>query len=149
MSRYARVKQKVWNSPKFRRLHGDAKLLWLYLLTSPHGNMIGLYVLKPGYAQADLGWTGILGGRRYNKALGLLVEAGLILHDADTHMVLIYNYLEHNPLDNPNQLKSAAKRFDEFPDCPLLEKFYRIVEAKGEIVYERMLEPLRNRFERV
>jgi len=57
MGEYSKIQKRIWNSPTFNRLSEDAKFLWFYLLTCPHGNILGLFVLKPGYACADLGWS--------------------------------------------------------------------------------------------
>lgn len=58
MSSYGKIARRTWNSRTFRSLSEDARTLWLYLLTSPHANTLGLYVLRPAYAVDDLQWMG-------------------------------------------------------------------------------------------
>ncbi len=65
MTEYSKVQNRIWNSKTFLQLNEDSKFLWLYLLTCPHGNIVGLFVLKPGYAQEDLGWSNPYGRSRH------------------------------------------------------------------------------------
>ena len=96
MGDYARVKVKIWHSSTFSQLSNDAKLLWLYLLTCPHGNMLGCFILKKGYMIEDLQWS----KKRLKRAFGEILNvkradggAGLVAFDADKNCVLIHNYM--------------------------------------------------------
>jgi len=40
----------------FRALPEDARTVFLYLLTCPHGNMCGIFYLPDLYAASDLQW---------------------------------------------------------------------------------------------
>jgi hypothetical protein len=51
---YAQINRKVWNTSCFRSLSKEARDLFFYLTTCPHGNMLGIFVLRPGYALDDL-----------------------------------------------------------------------------------------------
>ena len=55
---YRKVSTGFWQGKLARRIKGnaDAQALAFYLLTNPHGNMIGLYWLPLEYAVLDLGW---------------------------------------------------------------------------------------------
>jgi len=144
MGKYSKIQKRIWNDPTFNRLSEDAKLLWFYLLSCPHGNTIGLFVLKPGYACADLGWS----EERFREALQELSTIplwnrqgkGLISYDEDTYLLLIKNYLEHNPLANPNQVKAAKKRLEELPISPLFQELKQLLEELGKPLYQPLLE---------
>lgn len=116
---YTRVESRFWQDEKMRTVSSDAKHLMLYLLTSPHRNIIGFYFLPTPYACFDLGWV----EERFNKGLGELSQIGVIQYDPHTHVVLIQNYLKHNPLENPNQVKKAIVKLDEVPQTPLFRAF--------------------------
>ena len=139
MGQYARIQTRIWNSATFQGLSDDARLLWFYLLTCPHNNLLGMYVLKEGYALEDLGWP----SKRFAKPLGELLAVpltdgsnGLACYDESTKVMLIKNYLEHNPLENPNQVKAGIKIINELPNTTLFQQFKQIVEGFGKPLYE-------------
>jgi hypothetical protein len=113
----------------------------LYLLTCPHGNMVGVFVLKSGYVQEDLEWT----SQRFNKAFNELTSnpttngcKGLVEYDEKTKVIWIKNFLEHNPLINPNQVTSAIKKIEGIPYSELFEHVKLFVESLGKSLYERL-----------
>jgi len=103
--------------------------------------MIGLFVLKPGYVQEDLSWT----NQRYSKAFNELLNTissngckGLIKYDEATKVVYIKNYLEHNPLINPNQVKSAIKKLQALPYSDLFQDVKLFTQSLGKSLYESL-----------
>lgn len=138
---YTRVESKFWQDEKMRAVSDDARYLMLYFLTSPHRNILGFYFMPSPYACFDLGWN----EERFRKALQELLQAGTVKYDTRTHMVLILNYLKHNPLENPNQVKSAVEKLDEMPQTPLFHDFLTIVEQFDKPFMKSLLERLRER----
>lgn len=134
---YTRVESRFWQDEKMRAVSVDARYLMLYLLTSPHRNLIGFYFLPTPYACFDLGWD----EKRLNVALKELIDAGVILYDQDAHTVLIKNYLRHNPLENPNQGKGAVSKLKELPQTVLLKDFLTVVERLSKPYLETKKNP--------
>lgn len=108
---YTRVESRFWQDEKMRNVSAEARYLMLYLLTSPHRNILGFYFLPEPYACFDLGWT----QEQFRERLGELLRNGLVKYDETAHVVLIINFLKHNPLENHNQVKSAIQKLDEIP----------------------------------
>lgn len=145
---YTRIESRFWQDEKIRNISDDARYLMLYLLTSYHRNILGFYFLPEPYACFDLGWT----KERFNKGLGELLSNGLIKYDETVHVVLISNFLKHNPLENYNQVKSAIQKLNDIPKTSLLKDFYEAVKIYGngknhylkllELLDERLQEPL-------
>ncbi|WP_422445999.1 hypothetical protein [Thermoanaerobacterium sp. DL9XJH110] len=138
---YTRVENRFWQDEKMRTVSSDARYLMLYLLTSPHRNILGFYFLPSPYACFDLGWD----EKRFSKGLQELISASLIKYDAHAHVVLIKNYLKHNPLENPNQVKSAIEKLDEIPETPLFQDFWELVNKFDKPFYKPLLERLGER----
>lgn len=113
---YTRVESKFWQDEKMRDISSDARHLMLYLLTSPHRNILGLYFLPTPYACFDLGWD----EERVSKGLKELLRKGCIKYDKDNFVVFIVNFLVHNPLDNQNQVKGAINRLEQLPETDLI-----------------------------
>lgn len=150
MREYAKVSTSIWNSQKFDKVGDDARLLYLYLHTYPHGNAIGCFVLKVGYVTEDLRWT----AERYQKALESLSEAFLIAFDTPEKLVRIVDFIKNDPFTNPNQAAGALKQAANLPNCHLKvcvlkdflqQKHVKISDVEVEI--ERLGKGFRKAFE--
>lgn len=137
MSRYSNVAARIWHDEKFRELPDNSKTLFIYLITSPHGNMCGLFYLPALYACHDLGWT----ESKYTSAMKQLEKMGLIMTDND--IVLIKNFLRYNPIHGPKQAVGAANRLNEVPHTHLvgyfMENLKGILNADTYSVFEKAL----------
>lgn len=108
---YGRIDVLLWTDPKFKSLSDDSKIIFLYMLTGPHKNILGFYFLPIPYGAYDLGWE----SKRFDKGLRELLDKGLISYDFETSVIFIKNFLKYNPLENPNQVTGAIKAFNILP----------------------------------
>ena len=120
-----------------RPASNDEKLLMLYIITCPHKNLLGLYFLPEEYICCDLRWT----LEQLRKTMHELQKINRVLYDSRNSVVLIKNYLKHNPLENPNQVKAAVEKFNELPDTTCFEEFDRVIER----YYKPFMKPLQKR----
>lgn len=129
MREFGRIETRFWSSSKVAGIGDAARLLLLYLITSPHSNSIGCYVLKRGYAMEDLGWP----AARVDESLDRLTEAGLVDFDPDHALVRITGWWGHNRIENPNVAKAASKAIAALPaKSPVFLQFCRALsEARG------------------
>lgn len=111
MRDYGRVYSSFWQSPETRALSEDARTLALYLLTSPHANLIGLFRLPDAYAADDLQWP----SERVSEGFRELAEKSFLARDNDSKWVFICKYLKWNAFENANVAKAASKAFDQAP----------------------------------
>lgn len=139
--RYIKIKSRFWSDEKVRGWDNDTKFLALYLLTSPHNNILGCYVLPKLYICADLGWT----PEALAKPFAKLVEDGFIKYDEDTCLILLTNYLKHNPIDNGNRAEGAIKILEELPRSPLFVDLKKIIEEQGKDYLQKLAEALENK----
>ena len=130
--RYTKIHTQIWNDEKFISLTPEQQRLFLYILTSPHSNLIGFYVLKKAYIQGDIKDF----GKSFDKDFGKLCSEGLISYDEGLQVILIHKWLKHNQITNPNQIKSAVKQFTELPKTYLLQTFKVLCEGLCEGLYE-------------
>lgn len=133
MREYGKIKTCIWGDEKFQRLSVDTRLLFIYLQTSPHSNLIGCFRLPIGYVMADLGWAEA-------KAKASLAEAlryGLIKRCDKTGWTFIVNFLEHNQFESPNVAKTALKVIESIPtDLPFYSLFIKELAEHGKWVPE-------------
>jgi hypothetical protein len=62
-------------------------------------------------------------------------------YDFETELILIKNFLKHNPLTNPNQKKAAKKIIEDLPKSPLLKHFLGLIEGLPEGLGEVLSKP--------
>lgn len=117
--RYQKIESKIWHDEKFIALSPMQQRLFFYILTCPHSNLTGIFVLKPGYVCEDLKCL----PKDFEKDLTKLIQKGLIFYDQNTSVLLIKNFLKHNPITNPNQRKAVAKELSALPKSLLLRTF--------------------------
>jgi len=134
--RYVRVATKLWLDEKVRTLSENGRILYLYILTSPHSNMAGYYYLPEMYIAHDLQWS----EKRVSGTLRELFEKGLINRCPDTSVTHIPNYLKYNPIQNENQAKGANKRLKELPKTPLIKELEKSCESFTDGLFEVLFE---------
>jgi hypothetical protein len=112
MRDYGKVHTKFWSSKSVRDLSEDGRILALYLLTSPHSTIAGVFRLPDGYVCEDIQWS----PERVAKGFAELFHNGFANRCETSKWVWICKHLEWNPPENPNQRKSAAKMAISIPD---------------------------------
>lgn len=146
-SRFSKIYVKIWYSNDFRSLSEDGKLLFLYLLTSPHRNMGGYYPIPIPYLCYDLN----LDEDKVRNALDEVNDRQMVIYDYDTQMVLILKWFLYNPIENENQAKGLSKQLAELPHSKLLETFIECVDRYcnkyKEVVLRGLVKPILNPFE--
>lgn len=122
---YRPIQCQVWTDEKFKSLTLKQKLLFFYVLTSAHSNMLGLYVLKMAYAGADVGMDeGELLGH-----IGALESAGFLQYDEEAEVVFVKNFIEHNKMRNPNCVTGAATRAMTLPKTSLMTPYLKHLDS--------------------
>lgn len=82
---FTKIDQLIWSDTKYKKTSEDGKFLFLYLLSCPHRNIIGLYFLPIQYGAFDLGWE----NKRFKKVLRELINIGFINYNFETNIVFI------------------------------------------------------------
>lgn len=108
MRDYGKVYSSFWTSQDMRGLMEDGRTLALYLMTSPHGNMLGCFRIPDAYASDDLQW----GIDRVSKGFAELSQKGFAYRCERSFWVVIHKHVKWNKFDNENVGKAAAKLFD-------------------------------------
>lgn len=122
MRDYGKVHTTFWSSTTIRGLSEDARALALYMLTSPHGTIAGVFRLPDGYACEDLQWS----PERVSEGFRELFANGFANRCETTKWVWVSKHFEWNKPENPNQRKSAAKVAQSIPDeCTWKPDFMR------------------------
>ncbi len=125
MNRWTRIDSRVWSDAGFRQLTEHERLVWMYLLTCPHGNMLGLFRLPVLYAAADTGYA----IEQLEDAMVAIEKAGLIKRDGE--LVWICRFLRYNAIAGPKSDACAAGIAEEADRVPFLLQLATITEEMG------------------
>lgn len=126
MSRdYGKVSPRFWTGKTGKALRGDheSQLLALYLMTSPHANMIGVFHCPVMYMAHEIGMT-IEGA---SKALLRLAESGFCTFDWEEEMVWVHEMAAHqvgerlSPKDK--QVIGIRRQFEQLPEGQIRRGF--------------------------
>lgn len=115
VARYRRVSTQMWNDAKVRALSRDGKLLWSFVLTHQHITPLGMLRISPRALGDELQYS----KREFKAAWAEILRSGMIEADEENCLVVLPNYMAHNPPENPNQVFGLAKWIPELPDCLL------------------------------
>lgn len=126
MREYARVAPQFWvgtTGKALRKAGPEAVVVALYLVSSPHSNMIGLYCQPELYMAHETG-LGIEGAL---KGLRSCIEAGFCSFDEASEVVWVHEMAawqiadELKPTDK--RCKGIRKELDKLPDHPYRAAF--------------------------
>jgi hypothetical protein len=140
---YGRISTGFWNHPKIRGCSDQAKLLATYLVSGPHSNACGAYLLPDAYVADDMGWS----MATVSKAFAELFKISFARRFADGRHIVICDFLDWNPVENPNVGVAVLKQAAQLPEDDAL-----VFIAKGLEQYAKhfpngfgtVLEPFRN-----
>lgn len=139
MARYKKIDVRIWNDAKFNALSSDARLIFLFMLTSPQTTMVGAVPVDKHTVSRILKFDEI----RYGIGYKQLSEYGMLEYD-EAGIYWIKNFLKYNPPENPKVVISWSSLLDLFPECQLLIKIAKSVlkacETRGE-AYVKALHP--------
>ncbi|MFV0511893.1 MAG: hypothetical protein ACK5M8_21970 [Shewanella algae] len=154
MRDYSIVKPSFWLGKTGKSIRGnaEAQVVALYLMTSPHSSMIGVFHCPVMYIAYETGMTkeGAL------KGLQSLIEAGFCTFDSDSDTVFVVNMLRYQVGENlsqrDNRVKAIKKAYSDLQETPQKQHFaikywelLDIQKPEGEITpFKAPSKPLRS-----
>jgi hypothetical protein len=121
MRDYSKVSGAFWTGKTGRAIRGDmhAQLVAMYLLTSPHANMIGVFNCPLVYIAHETGMS-IEGA---SKGLQRLRELGFCTYDEDSEIVWVHKMAKFQIGDElkpgDNQVKGIRKQYENLAEGPI------------------------------
>lgn len=144
---YGKVEESFWDFA--RGLSRPGRELMLFLLTCRHRTRLGLFVLDPMYAAADLRCRDYTPTPRQIenalKELQAVEDPPPILYDGETRVVWVRSFLRLNTLENHKVITGALSQLEGLPDTPLFEQLLRSLKEWERPHYEPLILAVRNR----
>jgi hypothetical protein len=140
MRDYGKVSPHFWigrTGKELRQAGPESQLVALYLLTSPHANMIGLYYMPLAFLSHETGLT-IEGAK---KGLNSAIKAGFCKYDEHSEMVWVIEMATHQIGDalKPGDKRCAGvqNEYDKVSDNLFLSEFYDKYSAQFNMTSRR------------
>lgn len=127
--RFTKISSSLWRSKRFIALSDDAKLVFIYLLTSEHITSAGCCRLPDGYALVDLNWT----PDRYRSARQELVDSGMVVFDTATSDLFVTGWFRHSPAMNQSHQKSIERCISEIESDAVRERAEEEFDGDGRM----------------
>lgn len=127
MRDYAKVSPKFWTGDtgqELARRGSEAVIVAMYLMTSPHSNMLGLYFQPTLYMAEETGLT----PEGASKGLQECIDVGFCDYDPITKWVWVYEMAGYQigsslePTDK--RCKGIQKDYNALPNVPFLGPFF-------------------------
>ena len=103
------ISTRIWGESWFEPLTATEKLIWIYLLTNPATNMLGIY----GLTVRRIGYDCNTSAQIVRRCIKKLEELKFIIMIHEH--IIITHWLTQNAM-NPSMKLSALKDFDNLPD---------------------------------
>jgi hypothetical protein len=126
MRDYAKVGPKFWIGETGKKLRGtmEARIVAMYLMSSPHANMLGLYYVPKMFIAHETG----LGLEGACKGLSRAIEAGFCEYDEASETVWVMEMATYQIADNLSgkdlRIKGVQNEYESLPNNPFLSRFY-------------------------
>jgi len=126
MRDYGVVSPRFWIGDTGKALRGNApaQVLALYLMTSPHANMIGVFHCPVLYMAHETG----LGFEGASKGLQSLIEAGFCTYEEASETVFVHRMATFQVANElkiaDNRVKSVIKEWENIPSDALKAAFH-------------------------
>lgn len=121
---YRKVSVEIWSDDKFRKFSNHGKLAFLFVLTHPQMTSLGAMRASTEGLAADIGWK----HKAFRDAFAEASAEGMILA-AKEPLIVVPNFIKHNPPQSVNVVRSWGKIIPTLPKCKLLLLHLQEVKA--------------------
>ena len=105
MREFGKVSAHFWIDSDMETLSDNGKLLALYLLTTHHGNLLGIFRMPLGYIATDLKWDLEKTAQTFDE----LETKRFAKRSSNGDLIVIHNYTKHNRTENNRQLDARLR----------------------------------------
>ncbi len=127
MRDYGKISPQFWTGKTGKAIKSggpESVVVAMYLMSSPHSNMIGMYYLPMMYLAHETG----LGIEGASKGLQRACEAGFCSYDEASEVVWVHEMARYQIADElsekDNQVKGIQREYDSAPENPFKSDFY-------------------------
>jgi hypothetical protein len=130
---YRKIHDDFWTDPDIEELTPEQKFFYIYLITNPNVNQIGLYEFSIKRACFETGYN----KDTIEKLLEMFESMGKIKRSAKTREILVVKFYHHNKSNSPKVQTHVDKLLTEVKDRSLIQYVYSMdTQSQEEEVQE-------------
>ena len=129
---YRKIHDDFWTDPDIEELTPEQKFFYLYLITNPNVNQIGLYEFSIRRACFETGYN----SDTVSKLLDTFQDMGKIKRSEKTREILVVKFYWHNKSNSPKVKKHVEGLLDQVKDTSLIQYIYGMDTPSQEEVQE-------------
>lgn len=117
---YRKIHDEFWTDPDMEEYTRDQKYFYLYLITNPKVNQIGLYEFSIRRAAFETGFT----VDEINDLISFFIDEGKIILSQKTKEILVVKFWFHNQSRSPKMKAHVNQLLSEIKDTSLIQYIY-------------------------
>ena len=117
---YRKIHESFWTDPDVEELTPEQKYFYLYLLTNPATNQIGLFEFSERRASFETGYN----KETIEKLLQHFEDTGKIVRSTHTKELVICKFWSHNSSTSPKVMKHVDDLLAKVKDRVLIQYIY-------------------------
>lgn len=117
---YRKIHDGFWTDPDIEELTPEKKFFYIYLITNPNVNQLGLYEFSIRKASFEMGYD----MNTVEKLLEYFEEIGKIRRSRTTKEIVIIKFYHHNKSNSPKVVKHINDLIQEVKDTSLIQYIY-------------------------
>jgi hypothetical protein len=138
MARYRKIDPRMWNDDKFRTMSHEGQLVWIYMLTGPDSNRIGLYQFSIARASEDIG----IETASVRRSIDVIMSSGMAFYDDHSRLIFIPKWLEYNEPSGANQAVGLLDDVEDFGSHPFAKAVRFLITLRIMAIPGRMAQPI-------
>lgn len=119
---YRKIHDSFWTDPDIEELTPEQRYFYLYLLTNPACNQIGLFEFSVRRAVFETGYN----RETIEKLLDHFEYLGKIVVSRETKEIVICNFYHHNKSNSPKVITHVQQLLSNVKDRTLIQSIYSI-----------------------
>lgn len=119
---YRKIHDSFWTDPDIEELTPEQRYFYLYLLTNPACNQIGLFEFSVRRAVFETGYN----RETIEKLLDHFEYLGKIVVSRETKEIVICNFYHHNKSNSPKVITHVQQLLSNVKDRSLIQSIYGI-----------------------
>ena len=131
---YRTIDTSFWTDPKIRKLPEKAKLLSLYLITSPHGHIGGIYYLPDEVVALETGIKPTM----LDTLWDTLSDVGFSRRDKELSIVWVVRMFFYQGRGEKNE-RAVANQLSTLHNSNLVNDFLAVYPAVKQWMKDRVL----------
>jgi len=122
MAEYRTIRMAFWTDPYIEELEPEAKLLYMYLFSSPHTNNLGIIEATRRKISYETG----ISVSNVNKYLSKFAKSGKVVIDEDHNALLLTRFIKHQSATSPKVVAGLKKLIPSIPSKQFADTLFAL-----------------------